>query len=211
VIRLALPVLHGYDPGVPGQARGGPFHDSPAPRGMMSSGPDEVRAALAAHLTRLWRYGLVLSRRRDLAEDLVQATCLRALERADQYRAGTRIDRWLFSILHSIWLNDVRALRVRLGEGQVDSEATLSFDGAAQIETGVLAAQVLREVAALPEGQREAVFLVYGEGWAYREAAAILDVPIGTVMSRLAAARATLAKHMQADASLGGRPEVDQP
>jgi len=178
---------------------------------MTTSSQVEVRAALSAHLTRLWRYGLVLSRRRDVAEDLVQATCLRALERADQYHVGTRIDRWLLAILHSIWLNEVRARRVRLGEGEVDAKVALTFDGAAQIETGVLAAQVLREVEALPEGQRETVFLVYGEGWAYKEAAAILDVPVGTIMSRLAAARATLAKHMRADESQDSRPESGHP
>jgi RNA polymerase sigma-70 factor (ECF subfamily) len=69
---------------------------------MTSGAPDAVRAGLAAALKRLWRFGLVLSRNRDTAEDLVQSTCVRALERAHQYTPGTRLDRWLFSILHSI-------------------------------------------------------------------------------------------------------------
>ncbi len=161
---------------------------------MIGNGPEEVKAALAGHLARLWRYGLVLTGRRDAAEDLVQATCVRALERAHQFEPGTRLDRWLFSILRSIWLNDVRASRVRMGEGTVNAETALAFDGAGQIEAKVLAHQVLREVESLPGAQREAVFLVYVEGLAYREAAAILDVPIGTIMSRLAAARATLGR-----------------
>ncbi|MEG2393122.1 MAG: sigma factor, partial [Pseudomonas sp.] len=70
---------------------------------------------MAQHLARLWRYGLLLSRNRHVAEDLVQTTCVRALERAAQYVAGTRMDLWLLSILHSTWLNEVRARRVRQG------------------------------------------------------------------------------------------------
>ena len=68
-------------------------------------------AGLASHLDRLWQLGLVLSRDRTIAEDLVQATCLRALERSHQFQAGTRLDRWLSSILLSIWMNQVRAAR----------------------------------------------------------------------------------------------------
>ncbi|MCB8822507.1 RNA polymerase sigma factor [Microvirga rosea] len=161
---------------------------------MGTSGPEEVKTALAGHLSRLWRYGLILTGRRDEAEDLVQATCVRAIEREHQFQPGTRLDHWLFSILRSIWLNEVRAQRIRRGEGIVDAETALVVDGAGQTEAAVLVHQVLREVAALPDAQRETVLLVYVEGMAYREAAAILDVPIGTVMSRLAAARATLGK-----------------
>ena len=148
---------------------------------------------LAAHLAQLWRYGLVLSGSRDNAEDLIQATCVRALERSHQFTAGTRLDRWLFAILRSIWFNELRARKVRRGLGLVDAETALVFDGMREVETNILASQVLGEVQALPEAQREAVFLVYVEGMTYRDAAAMLDVPIGTVMSRLAAARAKLA------------------
>ncbi|MBB3133596.1 RNA polymerase sigma-70 factor (ECF subfamily) [Rhizobium pisi] len=152
----------------------------------------DIRSGLTENLARLWRYGLVLSHQRDVADDLVQATCLRALERADQFMPGTRLDRWLFSILHSIWLNEIRARRVRRGQGFVDAGDALTFDGAHNTETHVMAGQVLRQVNALPEAQRTAVFLAYVEGLSYREVAGILDIPIGTVMSRLAAARAKL-------------------
>ena len=158
----------------------------------------DIRSGLTEHLARLWRYGLVLSHQRDVADDLVQATCVRALERADQFVAGTRLDRWLFSILHSIWLNEIRARRVRQGQGFVDADETLSFDGAHDTETHVMANQVLKQVNALPDAQRSAVFLAYVEGLSYREVAAILDVPIGTVMSRLAAARAKLSETVSA-------------
>ncbi|MBX4860433.1 RNA polymerase sigma factor [Rhizobium bangladeshense] len=152
----------------------------------------DIRSGLTENLARLWRYGLVLSHQRDVADDLVQATCLRALERADQFVPGTRLDRWLFSILHSIWLNEIRSRRVRQGQGFVDAGETLTFDGAHDTETHVMAGQVLKQVNALPEAQRTVVFLAYVEGLSYREVAGILDIPIGTVMSRLAAARAKL-------------------
>ncbi|MBY3128753.1 RNA polymerase sigma factor [Rhizobium laguerreae] len=152
----------------------------------------DIRSGLTENLARLWRYGLVLSHQRDVADDLVQATCLRALERADQFAPGTRLDRWLFSILHSIWLNEIRSRRVRQGQGFVDAGETLTFDGAHDTETHVMAGQVLKQVNALPEAQRAVVFLAYVEGLSYREVAGILDIPIGTVMSRLAAARAKL-------------------
>ena len=75
-----------------------------------------------------------MSRANAAAEDLVQATCLRAIERADQFAPGTRLDRWLFAILRSIWLNEIRARRIREGGGFVDAEDALSIDGARAIE-----------------------------------------------------------------------------
>ena len=154
----------------------------------------EVRGGLEPSLARLWRYALVLSRARDAADDLVQATCLRAIERADQFVPGTRIDRWLFAILRSIWLNEIRSQRIREGGGFVDAEDALTIDGAREIEMNITASAVLRAIDRLPEAQRETILLVYGEGYSYAEAAAALSVPIGTIMSRLAAGRAALAK-----------------
>jgi RNA polymerase sigma-70 factor, ECF subfamily len=154
----------------------------------------EVRAGLEPSLARVWRYALVLSRARDAADDLVQATCLRAIERADQFVPGTRVDRWLFTILRSIWLNEIRSQRIREGGGFVDAADALTTDGASEIETNIMANAVLRAIDLLPEAQRETVLLVYGEGYSYAEAAAALGVPIGTIMSRLAAGRAALAK-----------------
>lgn len=145
-------------------------------------------------LPRLWRYGLVLSRQKHVADDLVQATCVRALERAGQFITGTRLDRWLLTIMHSIWLNELRSQRVRQGQGFVDAEQELSFDGETLAQDQVLAAQVIRRVNALPEAQRETVFLAYVEGLSYKEIAEVLHIPVGTVMSRLAAARLKLAE-----------------
>lgn len=160
----------------------------------------DIRKGLTENFARLWRYGLVLSRQRDVADDLVQQTCVRALERAAQFEPGTRLDRWLFSIQHSIWLNEVRSRKVRQGRGFADPEEALVFDGARDTETHVMANQVLRQVDALPEAQRSAVFLAYVEGLSYREVAEVLGIPIGTVMSRLAAARATLSGALSKEA-----------
>lgn len=99
------------------------------------------------------------------------------------------------SILHSVWLNEVRARRVRNGQGTMEGEEVLSFDGEYAAQTHVLATQVIRRVDALPEAQRETVFLAYVEGLSYREVAEVLQVPIGTVMSRLATARSKLAEY----------------
>jgi RNA polymerase sigma-70 factor, ECF subfamily len=161
---------------------------------MTEGGRSQVREGLEACLSRLWRYGLVLSRSNDAADDLVQATCVRAIERADQFVPGTRLDRWLFAILRSIWLNDIRARRIREGGGFVDAEDALSFDGAHEVETNIFAGQVLKAIGRLPEAQRETLLMVYAEGYSYAEAATALGVPIGTVMSRLATARAALAE-----------------
>ena len=73
------------------------------------------------------------------------------------------------------------------------------------MDTGLLAAQVMREVQALPEAQRSTVFLVYVEGLSYREAADVLSVPVGTIMSRLAAARETLGRRTGAGAGRSSR------
>jgi RNA polymerase sigma-70 factor (ECF subfamily) len=175
---------------------------------MIGKSHDPVMEGIVAELPRLWRYGLVLSSNRDTAEELVQATCVRALERTHQYQAGTRLDRWLISILHSIWLNEVRSRKVRQGQGLVDADVVLVFDGLQATETNILAGQVLREVQDLPEVQRETVYLVYVEGMTYREAADVLAVPIGTIMSRLAAARAKLADLGREQKSSGDQKSV---
>jgi len=170
---------------------------------MSAESHDIVSDGLSEHLTRLWRYGLVLSGKRDVAEDLVQATCVRALERAHQFQEGTRLDRWLFSILNSIWKNELRSQKIRTGAGFVSAEDVLVGDGATEVETNIFARQVLAEVQALPEVQRVTVFLVYAEGLTYKEAAEALDVPVGTIMSRLAAARTKLGQLNQDSSRVG--------
>jgi RNA polymerase sigma-70 factor (ECF subfamily) len=105
---------------------------------MDATAHDVVMAGLPGLLPRLWRYGLVLARNPDIAEDLVQATCVRALEKSSQFEVGTRLDRWLFTILRSIWINQLRAQRIRSGEGVIDAEEALISDGVREIENEYL-------------------------------------------------------------------------
>jgi RNA polymerase sigma-70 factor (ECF subfamily) len=155
--------------------------------------PDDVREGLDRLLPRLWRFCLVLTRERSAADDLAQAVCVRALERADQYQRGTRFDRWIFRVAQTVWLNQLRSNRIRHGRGLVPAEEAALVDDAADVEANFYAAEVFARIMALPEALRVAVLLVYVEGYSYKEAAEHLEIPIGTVMSRLASARSHLA------------------
>ncbi len=152
----------------------------------------DMGKAAAIHLRALWRFGLSLSGNTETADDLAQATVLRAMERAHQFN-GDRLQGWLMTICRSIWLNELRRAQIRR-TGALDSAEALAIEdinpGA---EANIFAAEVFTKVMALPEAQRSTVELVYVQGFKYSEAARILDVPIGTVMSRLSAARAALA------------------
>jgi len=152
----------------------------------------DMGKAASAHLRAVWRFGLSLSGSADTADDLAQATMLRAIERAHQF-TGDRLQGWLMTICRSIWLNELRRAQIRR-TGALDSAEALAIEDVKPgPEANIFAAEVFTKVMALPEAQRSTVELVYVQGFKYSEAARILDVPIGTVMSRLAAARATLA------------------
>lgn len=156
---------------------------------------DVLSGELPALLPRLWRFALRLAADRHDAEDLVQRTCVRALERRHQLQPGTATLSWLFSILHSVWLNEVRARQIRR-HGSIqwseDLADTVADPTAGNPEMSALSQQIIAEVEKLPDAQRAVMLLVAVEGLSYREAATVLDVPIGTVMSRLARARLTI-------------------
>lgn len=160
------------------------------------SAEQEIRDGLPTLFPRLWRYALVLTSNKDAAFDLAQATCLRALEQSDKYEPGTHLDRWLFRMAHRIWLNELRALTVRRGGGLQPVEDVEIPDTKPDAETNYFVREVLLSIYSLPEAQRACVILVYVEGFKYAEAADILNVPVGTVMSRLAAARKTVTKRI---------------
>lgn len=151
-----------------------------------------MREALGAIYPRLWRYCLVLTGNRDGANDLAQAVCVRALEKHEQFTIGTFFDRWLFRIAQRMWINEIRKQKVRQGEGLIPAEEADLIDARSTPEMNLFTRQVLLKVMALPEAQRATVSLVYIDGFSYKEAADVLDVPIGTVMSRLSAARGKL-------------------
>ncbi len=141
---------------------------------------------------RLWRYCLALTGRRDLADDLAQATCARALEKAHLFDPDTHLDRWLFRMAQRLWLNDIRAQKARPVAAETDPDEVVSLQSST--ETNIFAREVFSKIETLPAPQRVAILLVYVEGYTYAEAAEAQDVPIGTIMSRLAAARRKLAE-----------------
>jgi RNA polymerase sigma-70 factor (ECF subfamily) len=158
-------------------------------------GQEGLSEDLPALLPRLWRFALRLAGDRHDAEDLVQRACVRALERRHQLQPGTATLNWLFSIVHSVWLNEVRARQIRShGCIQWTEELadTVADPVASNPETYALQQQIIAAVETLPDAQRAVMLLVAVEGLSYREAATVLEVPIGTVMSRLARARLTI-------------------
>lgn len=153
------------------------------------------RSQLVALLPRLRRFARGLTGAADRADDLVQAACERALARMEQWTPGTRLDSWMFRIVRTIWIDELRAqaVRVRAHDRQED-ESERAFDGERHMEAHITMEAVRAAVAKLQPEQREILVLVGVEGVSYKEAADILDIPIGTVMSRLARARAALLK-----------------
>jgi RNA polymerase sigma-70 factor, ECF subfamily len=153
---------------------------------------DELQRQLPQLLPRLWRFALRLTRHHADAEDLLQRCCLRALEKRAQWRPDSVLLSWLFSIMHSVWLNELRAAQ-RRREGSLDGgvqiEELEDQGSSGDPEYQLLCRQIVDAVEALPEAQRVVMILVAVEGFSYREAAQILEVPIGTVMSRLSRAR----------------------
>ncbi|GGP26109.1 RNA polymerase sigma factor [Silvimonas amylolytica] len=156
---------------------------------------EDLSRLIPSLLPRLWRFALRLTANRHDAEDLVQRACVRALERPHQLQEGTSPLSWLFSIMYSIWISEVRARKVRAGsaaEWQDEAFEHLPDPRASDPENEMLHQQIISAVGALPDPQRVVMLLVAIEGLSYREAAVALDIPIGTVMSRLARARITL-------------------
>lgn len=164
---------------------------------MKSKNDQAVRDGLPGLMPRLWRYGMVLTRNSDEAAELAQATAERALQRSHQFSAETQLDRWCFTILASIWKNELRSRSVRRGAGLVPVEEAALTDAGPHADVNISARQVLSNMMSLPEAQRETMFLVYVEGYTYAEAAERLAIPVGTVMSRLARGRQRLNESME--------------
>jgi RNA polymerase sigma-70 factor, ECF subfamily len=147
------------------------------------------RKELVQLLPRLRRFALTLSRHQADADDLVQIACERAILRASQWVPGSRLDSWIYTMMRNLWISELRSRRVRTGAGSVDASESdeLSTDiGAAEILQGN---QIAAMILSLPEGLAATLLLVSIEGHSYQEAANVLDIPIGTVMSRMSKAR----------------------
>jgi RNA polymerase sigma-70 factor, ECF subfamily len=163
----------------------------------MSQSDGQVRDQLVALLPRLRRFARALSRNVHDADDLVQVAVERALMRLDQWRPGTRLDSWMYGIIRNAWIDETRSRRRRDRVLAPEELGAHVADAASDAHIQRLSLEAAME--RLPDEQRLAVALVLVEGLAYKEAAEVLEVPIGTVTSRLARGRETL------EALLGGR------
>ena len=152
----------------------------------------DISKGLVPLLPRLRRFAWSLTRDLPDADDLLQTSCTRALSRADQWQKGTRLDAWMYRLMRNIWIDETRKRTVRVGQGvenAADSDTLLTIGDS---ETIAYATQVLAQIALLPEGFSSVLLLIAVEGHSYAETAEILDIPIGTVMSRLSSARQKL-------------------
>jgi RNA polymerase sigma-70 factor (ECF subfamily) len=163
-------------------------------RKMMS----DFHRRLEGEIPRLRRYARALTRNAVRADDLVQETLVRALHKEHLWQPGTDLRAWLFTIMHNQNINEIRRA--------IRDDATVDLENCSAILTATTdptASRQLRELdhalAQLPEEQRQVILLVGLEGMSYEAAAAILDVPIGTIRSRLSRGRESLRKLMDMD------------
>jgi RNA polymerase sigma-70 factor, ECF subfamily len=163
----------------------------------------QVRAELVSLLPRLRRFAYGLTGSVDDGDDLVQSACERALTRLDQYRPGTRLDSWMYRIVQNLWIDQRRARQARPEAGMepADLAALAVGDAERELSSRLAMATVQRAVRNLSEDQRSVLLLVCVEGLSYKAAAEVLDVPLGTVMSRLARARLAVGRALDGEAS----------
>lgn len=156
----------------------------------------DMKRELIALLPRLRRFARSLTRSVPEADDLVQEACLRALSRSDQWDPTQPLDRWMFRITRNLWISEMRKRSVRLGQGHVPADETPELVTHETGEAAVAATALRGRIAALPEELSTVLLAVSVEGYSYAEAAELLGIPIGTVMSRIHRARKTLAKQL---------------
>ena len=152
--------------------------------------PENVHEQIVALLPRLRRFARNLARNPHDADDVVQIALERALLKLDQWRRDARLDSWLFKIVRNAWIDELRSRgrhdRIFLAAEAGDNVGDATLDREADLMS------VQSAMAKLPEDQRTAVSLVLVEGLSYKEAADVLDIPIGTLTSRLARGREAL-------------------
>lgn len=152
---------------------------------------DEVEQRLASHLPRLRRFAHGLARNASDADDLAQASAERILKARDLWQPGTNFEAWTYRVMRNLWIDMTRS-RMRTDAPLAPAEQGLAVGLPGEAESQVELAYLMRAMGRLPDEQREACALVLVEGLAYREAAEILDIPMGTLTSRLVRGRQAL-------------------
>lgn len=157
-----------------------------------------VQLKMVALLPRLRRFALGLTGSVDRADDLVQATCERAIRAIDRFVPGTRLDSWMYKIMQNLHRNAIRDRATEGGTLVGDlPDADQPVDGERALEAHLALSAARRALAEIDADQREVLLLIGVEGFSYEEAATILDLPIGTVTSRLARGRARLRSRLE--------------
>lgn len=145
---------------------------------------------IAALLPRLRRFARAITFNRDDADDLVQVAVERAIGRAGQWQAGTRLDSWIFRIMKNAWVDEVRS-RIRRERVMAPEEAG-EHVGDASAEAQQQRMAIEKAISMLSDEHRLVIGLVLVDGLPYKEAAEVLEIPMGTLTSRLARAREAL-------------------
>jgi RNA polymerase sigma-70 factor (ECF subfamily) len=157
----------------------------------MSPVPEEISDQLVELLPRLRRFARSLSRNQHDADDLVQSVVERAWRHLDQLKPGANLGSWMFGIMKNAWIDDRRA-KARRGEVPLPEDSG-EHPAVSPTDANASLWAVSEAMTKLPEEQRLAVALVLVEGMSYKEASALLDIPMGTLTSRLARGRTALA------------------
>lgn len=160
--------------------------------------PKQFKSDMIALLPRLKRYALTLTRSSPDADDLLQDTCTQALSNWKKYDATQPLDRWIFTIMQNYWFSEQRKRKIRLGAGQMPIDEMHNLSDDKNADDTLYANQVGKMVMDLPSDLSETLRLVAKEGFSYKEVAASLNIPIGTVMSRVHRARSLLNDALQA-------------
>ncbi|WP_019953372.1 RNA polymerase sigma factor [Yoonia vestfoldensis] len=159
--------------------------------------PSDRRNELIRLLPRLRRFACGLTGAADQADDLVQISIEKALRNLDSFAVGTRMDAWMFRIIRNTWIDMIRARRNTVAYDTEAADTIIGSDGRTTTEARLHLAEVRRAMQGLPDDQRIVLMLVCVEGMRYREVAEMLDIPEGTVMSRLSRARLALADKLK--------------
>ena len=157
----------------------------------------EFHRSVEQEIPRLRRYARALTRNADRADDLVQDTLVRAIAKAHLWQPGTDIRAWLFTIMHNQNVNEVR--RAIRDHANVDMEECAKLVATTDPTASRQLRELERALAQMLEEQRQVILLVGLEGMSYEDAAAILNVPIGTIRSRLSRGRDVLRKLLDMD------------
>lgn len=156
----------------------------------MAASLEIIRVRLSETLPRLRRFARTITRHVHDADDLVQLAIERALQRHAQWDGEAKFESWMFGIMRNAWIDEMRARKRR--NRVIASDESGEHVGDRGLEPQEAAWSVQAALEQLPDEQRLVIGLVLVEGLAYKEAAHVLDIPIGTVMSRLARGREAL-------------------